>query len=129
VIVVDTSVWIANIRKQSTRETQRLRDPQVVNELLIGDIVMVEVLQGARDENDVRRLEDALRQFPIVTMGGEEIVIQAARHYRRLRASGFTLKLPDLLIGTFSIAHRHELLQCDADFEPMAKVCGLRLSR
>jgi predicted nucleic acid-binding protein len=126
-IVVDSSVWIANIRKLSTSETQKLRDPHLINELLIGDIIMAEVLRGARDEKDATRLETELRQFPIVTMGGHVLAVQAGRHYRRMRAAGFTMKFPDLYIGTFCIEHSHELLQCDADFEPMAKICGLLL--
>ena len=33
-----------------------------------------------------------------------------------------------MFIGTFCIEHGYELLQCDASFEPMAKVaCGLLL--
>jgi predicted nucleic acid-binding protein len=129
VIVVDTSAWIANIRNQAIRAVEQIRDPVVEEQILIGDIVVAEVLQGARDDRDAARLERDLRRFPIVTMGGEDIAIQAARHYRLMRASGFTPKLPDLFIGSFCIAHGHELLQSDTDFEPMAKICGLRLLR
>ena len=126
-IVVDTSVWIANMRKQAITAVQLLREPDVLNQILVGDIVMTEVLQGARNENDAARLEADLRQFPIVAMGGDVLAVKAARHYRTMRAAGFTMKIADLYIGTFCIQHGHALLQCDADFQPMARLCGLRL--
>jgi predicted nucleic acid-binding protein len=63
-------------------------------------------------------------------MVGEHMAAKAARHYRGLRAAGVTMnKIADLLIGTFCIEHGHKLLQCDADFEPMATLCGLQLLR
>jgi predicted nucleic acid-binding protein len=36
-------------------------------------------------------------------------------------------KIADLFIGTYCIEHGHALLQCDADFQPMARLCGLQL--
>ena len=98
--------------------------------ILVGDIVLTEILQGARDEAHAARLEADLRQFPIAAMVGGDLATKAARHYRRLRAVGFTMnKIADLFIGTFCIEHGYQLLQSDADFEPMAKICGLLLWR
>lgn len=129
-IVVDSSVWIANLRAQRSDAVARLHDPEIEADILVGDLVMVEVLQGARDDAHAARLETYLGRFPVVAMGGAELAVAAARHYRRLRAAGVTMnKLADLLIGTFCIEHSHELLQCDADFEPMARICGLALLR
>jgi len=130
VIVVDTSVWISNLRDHPLLAVRRLRDPTIADEILVGDIVLAEVLQGARNEVHAARLEADLRQFPVVAMVGGELAAKAARHCRRLRATGFTMnKVADLFIGTFCIEHGHELLQCDADFEPMARTCGLLLWR
>ncbi len=127
-IVVDTSVWIAHLRGQPTPEVQRLRDPAIGDDILIGDIVMTEVLQGARSDNHATRLEAALRQFPIVAMVGPHMAAEAAYNYRMLRSGGITMsKIAGLFIATYCIEHGHELLQCDADFQPMARLCGLHL--
>ncbi len=126
-IVVDSSVWIANLRNQLIEPVRTLRQPGIVDEVLVGDIVLAEVLQGARDEAHAARLEVDLRRFPIVAMLGGELAAKAARHYRHLRAAGVTVnKIADLFIGTFCIEHGHALLHCDADFEPMARLRGLR---
>jgi predicted nucleic acid-binding protein len=125
-IVVDSSVWIAHLRNQPNAAVGKLRQPEVANEILVGDIVLTEILQGARDEAHAARLEAGLRQFPIVEMVGQ-LAVQAARHYRQLRGSGFTMnKIADLFIGTYCIAHGHTLLHCDTDFEPLVRICGLR---
>jgi predicted nucleic acid-binding protein len=130
VIVVDTSVWIAHLRNHPLPAVQTVRDPALADDILIGDIVLTEVLQGARDDRHATRLEAALRQFPIVAMVGPDMAAEAAANYRVLRAAGFTMnKIADLFIGTYCIEHGHELLQCDADFEPMARVCGLQPQR
>ena len=93
----------------------------------MGDIVLAEVLQGAGDDAHAFRLEADLRRFPVVGMVGGELVVKAAQHYRHLRAVGVTMnKIADLFIATFCIEHGHALLQCDAGFEPMARLRGLR---
>jgi predicted nucleic acid-binding protein len=126
-IVVDSSVWIANLRNQPIAAVRQLRRPEVADEVLLGDIVLTEVLQGAHNEQHASRLEADLRRFPVVTMVGDELAPKAARNYRRLRNAGFTMnKIADLFIGTFCIEHDHSLLHCDSDFEPMERVCGLR---
>ena len=128
-IVVDTSVWIANLRNHKQAAVQTLRDPTIVDEILIADIVLTKVLQGVRHEAHAADLEIALRQFPIVAMVGAAMAVKAAKNYRRLGAAGFTMnKIADLFIGTYCIEHGHHLLQCDSDFEPMARICGLKLS-
>jgi predicted nucleic acid-binding protein len=130
VIVVDTSAWIAHLRNHPLPAVQTVRDPALANDTLIGDIVLTEVLQGARDDRHATRLEAALRQFPIVAMVGAHTAAEAASNHRMLRSAGFAMNnIADRLIGTYCIGHGHELLQCDADFEPMARLCGLHLLR
>jgi predicted nucleic acid-binding protein len=129
VTVVDTSVWIANIRNQPIPAVQKLRDLDVTDQILVGDIVLMEVLQGARDEKDAGRLEADLRQFPVVGMVGDVLAVNAARHYRTLRSFGFTIKIAELLIGTFCVENGHQLLHCDADYDALQKYCGLQVLR
>jgi predicted nucleic acid-binding protein len=129
-IVIDSSVWIANLRNQPISAVRMMRQREVADETIVGDIVLTEVLQGARDEAHAARLEANLRQFPVVTMVGGELAARAARHYRTLRSAGFTMnKIADLFIGTFCIERDHRLLHCDDDFDPMERTCGLRCLR
>jgi predicted nucleic acid-binding protein len=125
-IVVDSSVWIANLHGRVNWKTDRLRELAFHDELIIGDLVLAEVLRGARDELHAARIERDLRKHVVEGMGGEAIAIKAAFNYRFLRAAGFTIRnTVDMFIGTFCIERGHSLLHDDRDFDPMEKLLGL----
>ena len=52
-IVVDSSVWIDFFNGVSTPEVERLDGWLGVTPLAIGDLILVEVMQGVRSERDV----------------------------------------------------------------------------
>jgi predicted nucleic acid-binding protein len=96
--------------------------------ILIGDLILLELLQGARDDTHAARIERDLRCFTIISMLNENLATEAARYYRRLRALGATVrKTADMIIGTFRMVGGHSLLHDDRDFEPMALHLGLRV--
>jgi len=129
VIVVDSSVWIAYFRAVDIASTRQLDALDLDVDLLVGDIVLLEVLRGARSASHARRIENELRRFDIVPMLGEKLAVKAAENYRLLRGLGITLrKSPDLIIGTYCIEHNHALLHDDRDFEPMREHLGLRVA-
>ena len=126
-IVVDSSVWIAYFRNVASAPVQKLRSLENVGDILLGDLILLEVLQGARDERNADRLESALRQFPVAAMLGDGLAPIAARHCRTLRGKGVTVrKTIDLVIATFCIEHEHDLLHDDRDFAPFARHLNLR---
>src|SRR6202044_694628 len=126
-ILVDTSVWTAHLRGLRTQATAKLEAAAAQEPLLIGDLILLEVLQGARDEAHAARIERGLRQYVLVPLLSAELAPRAARNYRRLRELGITVrKTADIIIGTFCIEHRHSLLHDDRDFAPMEEHLGLR---
>jgi predicted nucleic acid-binding protein len=126
VILVDSSVWIAQLRGQSTPGTAKLADAAVREPLWLGDLMLIEVLQGARDEADAARIQQALRQYSILPLLNAELAPRVARNYRTLRELGITIrKTADLIIGTFCIEHHFALLHNDRDFLPMERHLGL----
>jgi predicted nucleic acid-binding protein len=62
-------------------------------------------------------------------LGDDGLAAKAARHHRIKRSFGFTMKIADLLTGTFCIERGHDLLHCDGDFDAMEKFCGLLVLR
>ena len=127
-IAVDSSIWIAHFRNAESESLRVLRSLFGETELLVGDIVLLEVLQGARDEAHAVRIARELNEFNIVNMLDAEIAVQAAHNYRALRGKGVTIrKTAELIIGTFCIAHGHTLLHDDRDFEPMRTHLGLQV--
>jgi predicted nucleic acid-binding protein len=129
-IVVDSSVLIASLRRQMTSQVVLFGALSVREQLIVGDLVMLEVLQGARDEIHAGRIERRLREYDVQPMMTAEIPIRAARNYRIMRAAGVTIrKTIDLIIGTFCIEHDHLLLHDDRDFDAMETLLGLAVVR
>jgi predicted nucleic acid-binding protein len=128
-IVADSSVWISLFRKDDVDVASTLRSLIPRGVILLGDIIVMEVLQGARDRHQAHWIEQNFADFPIVSMLSPSLAIKAASNYRVLRQHGFTTsKAPDLIIGTYCIEHGHSLLQRDKDYLPMAEHLGLKLA-
>jgi predicted nucleic acid-binding protein len=126
VILVDSSVWVAHLRGHRTVATAKLEAAAGREPLLIGDLILLEVLQGARDEFHAARIERGLRRYALVPLLDADLAPRAARNYRRLRELGITVrKTADIIIGTFCIEHHHSLLHDDRDFMPMEEHLGL----
>jgi predicted nucleic acid-binding protein len=126
VIVVDSSVWIDFLNGRSAPHVRRLNAVLGADEIIVGDLMLCEVLQGLDTERMAQEVEALLRRFEIVPMAGEAIAVMAARHFRALRRRGITIrKTIDLLIGTWCIDNRMPLLHNDGDFHHMARHLGL----
>jgi predicted nucleic acid-binding protein len=125
-MVVDTSVWIDFLNGRNAPHVTMLRASLGRDEILVGDLMLCEVLQGLDSDSAAREVEALLRRFDIVSMVGEGIATLAARNFRALRRRGITIrKTIDLLIGTWCISNRQPLLHNDNDFRPMARYLGL----
>lgn len=125
-IVVDSSVWIDFLNGRRTSHVAVLKAALGQAEIILGDLMLCEVLQGLDGESAARRVEALLRRFEIAPMAGEAIAVAAARNFRSLRRRGVTIrKTIDMLIGTWCIENRLPLLHNDNDFRPMARYLGL----
>ena len=98
------------------------------NDILVGDVVLLEVLRGARDERHATTIENDLRRFRCEPMLSRSTAVAAARHYRSMRGSGLTVaKATDLIIATFCVENDHWLLHDDRDFTAMSRHIGLKI--
>jgi len=125
-IVVDSSIWIDYFNGRRSPAVELL-DKVSASPILVGDLIMIEVLQGFRRESDFLRARETLAAFEFGAMVSHEIALAAARNYRVLREKGHTPRNTiDTIIATFCIVGDHELLHDDRDFEPFAKHLGLK---
>jgi predicted nucleic acid-binding protein len=126
VILVDSSVWIDYFRGAATPQTDRLDALLSAEPLAVGDIVLTEVLQGFAAARDFDQALALMTTMPVIDIGGREIAIKAAGHYRALRAKGVTVrKTIDTLIATRCIEDGYALLYSDRDFDPFVEHLGL----
>ena len=126
-ILVDSSVWIDYFRGEATPQTERLEAALGNEPLAIGDLILTEVLQGFavdREFNEARRLMGSLR---FVALGGDDVAVEAARNFRKLRALGVSVRQTiDTVIATRCIVSGYRLLHDDRDFDAFEKHLGLR---
>ncbi|GAN95587.1 hypothetical protein Geu3261_0030_004 [Komagataeibacter europaeus NBRC 3261] len=125
-ILVDSSVWIDFFRGTVTPQVDAL-DRFLGEELVaIGDLMMTEVLQGFASERDFNKARRLLGALDLVEIGGRDVMIEAARYFRDLRARGITIrKTIDTLIATRCIVSGYRLLYSDRDFDPFVTHLGL----
>ncbi|MBS1054979.1 type II toxin-antitoxin system VapC family toxin [Gluconobacter kondonii] len=125
-ILVDSSVWIDFFRGTVTPQVDAL-DRLLGEELVaIGDLMMTEVLQGFASERDFNKARQMLGALDLVEIGGPDVMIEAARYFRDLRARGITIrKTIDTLIATRCIVSGYRLLYSDRDFDPFVTHLGL----
>ncbi len=125
-ILVDTSVWIDYFNGVANAQTDRLDALLGQENILMGDIIMAEVLQGFTSDTEFKRAQNLLALLPFRGMLGREVALQTARNYRALRKQGVTVrKTVDVMIGTFCILNNIPLLHKNRDFDPMGKWLGL----
>jgi predicted nucleic acid-binding protein len=130
VILVDSSAWVEFLRATGSRSHLRVRSALGDGtELASTDVVLMEILAGARDKTDRDRLRRLLFSVEFVAVEGPGDYELAADLYRLCRAGGETpRKLNDCLIAAVAIRNEAELLCDDADFEAIARHSPLRLA-
>lgn len=117
-VLVDTSVWIDLLRGEPTAQVVRLKHLLGIEELLLGDLILAELLQGV-PTRQVAQVERAFNAYRVVPLVGEEVARQSAYAYRTLRDQGITVrKTIDCLIATWCILNHTPLLHADRDFLP-----------
>ena len=125
-IIVDTTVWVDYLRDTRNPETEWLEMEADRKRLGLTDLILCEVLQGVRGEQEFALVQSELQRFELFETGGKELAIAAARNCRRIREKGLTVpQTIDCLIATFCVAHGHALLHRNRDFDAFEQILGL----
>ena len=128
-ILVDSSAWVEFLRATGSPVHLCLRATlEGDTELSSTDVVVMEILAGARDEGDRDRLRRLLYGCTFLAVNGPADYEHAAELYRLCRRHGETpRKLTDCLIAAVAIRNDAELLCEDSDFHAIARYAPLRL--
>ncbi len=126
-ILVDSSVWIDYFNGVENPASNLLDDRLGIEEVAIGDLILLEVLQGFRSDREYKLAADVLTSLTVYDLLGKELAIQSAHNFRRLRKKGLTIrKTADVIIASYCIEHKLPLLFTDRDFLPFVKHLKLR---
>jgi predicted nucleic acid-binding protein len=129
-ILVDSSAWVEFLRGTGGPAHLRLRSAlQGGLELASTDVIVMEILAGARDDADRDRLRRLLYGLEFLAVEGPTDYESAAELYRLCRRGGETpRKLSDCLIAAVAIRNEAALLCEDADFIAIARHTSLQLA-
>ncbi len=129
--LVDTSAWVEFLRATGSgthRAVHRLLDADEPAHTT--DVVVMEVLAGARDDDHLHRLRGLLARCEHVPVEGLDDFEAAAELYRGCRAAGDTVRaLTDCLVAVVALRASLTVLHADRDFDVLARHTGLRAER
>jgi len=130
IVVVETSVWVdffRGVRNPHTEWVLRASGRRTLGTL---DLILCEVLRGVPREVDYERIKAKMLALDLYNSGGEQMALESAQNYRKLRARGITIrKTIDCIIATYCIRHGFALLHKDRDFDPFETHLGLLVVR
>ena len=125
-ILVDSSVWIDYFNGVDNKQTDLLHGTLGIRPVAIGDLILTEVLQGFRADNDYKNAKLLFDDLVFFDLVGKDMAIKSAENFRTLRKKGITIRKPtDVIIASFCIERKLPLLFSDKDFKPFAKHLGL----
>ena len=126
-ILVDTSVWIDFLNGTNSKERRILhRLIEQEEDISITEIILTEILQGIKADEDFKRVKDYLLEFPIYKPEGIETYLKSAEIYRKCRKNGKTIrKTIDCIIAAICVENNLTLLHKDGDFDIIEGCFGL----
>ena len=128
-ILVDTSVWIEIFKDKTGNIVKAFQKTIGSDNYVMSRFNQLELLQGARDQNEWEMLEDYLstQYFLEAT---QDTWPEAARIYFELRRKGFTINSPvDCCIAQVALEYGAILLHRDKDFEKISRLRPLQEKR
>jgi len=128
IVLVDTTVWIDFFAGQSLPHVAKLVNLiEDKEDICICGIILAEVLQGIRKDNEYRKTRDLFKTLLFLPMP-YSVFLRSAEIYRKLRKKGITIRKPlDCMIAATAIENDLPLLHNDKDFLPIAEHSGLKV--
>jgi predicted nucleic acid-binding protein len=127
-VLVDTTVWIDFFADRGEPHVAALEKfIEIEEDLCLCGVILAEVLQGIRSDEDDIKTKDYLDDLIFLPMG-QATFVRAAEVYRSLRKKGVTIRKPvDCMIASVAIEHDIPLLHNDRDFDHIAMHSELRV--
>lgn len=90
--MVDSSVWIDFFNGTETLATKKLDSLLGIQPVCTGDLILAEVLQGFRQDQDYEAAKNVLCSLPVHAMLGVALSLKTAENFRALRKQGIVLQ-------------------------------------
>ena len=118
-VIADSNIWIHYLRNPNSEVGSTLQELLDANQVLMTDVVLAEVLQGARTEREFDILLSHLTALPHQEMS-RETWVSAGRIGLELRLTKGLVPLTDLAIAAVALEYDHEVCTLDGHFDRIA---------
>ena len=126
-ILIDTSAWIEFFRGSDSKAAAVVDHLLAQDAAAISEVVMTELLQGAKDVKEYRGLEvllGALHPCPLP----DDVWMRIAASGFKLRCAGFSgVRIADMLIAETAYFNNIPLYTLDKHFKFIAEIIPLKL--
>jgi predicted nucleic acid-binding protein len=130
VYVVDSSAWIEYFRRTGSRadvEVTRMVECESPTAGVTEPVIM-ELLAGARDTGNFRKIERITTQMPLCKVSPDCDFAEAGALYNVLRNEGITIRsMVDCLIAVVAWRRDATLVHADRDFDAIASRYPVRV--
>ncbi len=124
--LVDTSVWIDFLRGRESKKVDFLERLLEEGDAHVCEIVYAELCFGADNAKQLQKYETLFSAIPFLELP-RNWHRQVGEMGFKLRRSGYTPFVADLMIGLAALHHQAILLTTDSDFDPYQELFDLRL--
>lgn len=123
-ILVDTSVWVDFFAKKDIWQVRAVSAfISRMEPVCINGIIEMEIKQGVKDDNQLRKLEVYLKPFQELPDVPKACLDLAAEIFRTCRKHGVTIRRSlDCIIAAHAISENLVILHKDRDFDLIASV-------
>lgn len=122
--LVDTSAWVEYFRRTGSRADRVMKGLVERMQPVAGvtEPVVMELLSGARDSGNFRKLQRVTNAMPLLKMFPEGDFTEAGALYAVLRDAGATIgSQVDCLIAAIAWRTEATVVHADADFDRIAE--------
>lgn len=122
-ILVDTSAWIDYFNKPNSKIGKAVEKIIKQEKAFIAGIILTELLQGARAQEEYDVLLDSMLALPVLETE-LDTWIETGELAFTLRRQGITIPTTDLIIATLALRDNCAILTLDHHFQ---KIPGIKL--
>ena len=127
-ILVDTSAWVEYFRGGNQALFALMDKGMDEGRICIPDVVLAEMIQGAKTEAEGKAIDDLADAFTIIGQK-PETWLDAGRLSRALRKKGKTIHLVDCYIASQARENKCAILTLDEHFADIGSVIDIELIR
>ncbi len=125
-VLVDTSVWIKYFTDKSATLSEKVDEILSKHEVYVPRIVIAELIQGSKSEQEISVIEDFVEAFNIIDQK-EDTWIKAGRLSYNLKKKGKTVNLTDCYIAVIAREYDCVVFSFDEHFKDIQRLLNIHL--